>query len=82
MPPVRELTDAELDIICGGHHHEHRHGGLMLFNELLNSLFQSLFRSIPQSNTAGITQDNITVQIGFALGGSVTNINSTAQSLF
>ena len=79
MSEMRELTDTELDAVCGGHHHHHHHhhgGGSTLLNpNFSNSVFQNIFNSV--------LQNNITVQIGVALfGGSVTQIsNSTNLSI-
>jgi hypothetical protein len=84
MSEMRELSDTELDAVCGGCHHHHHHphhhanhgGGSTLLNpNFANGLFQNIFNSV--------LQNNITVQIGVALfGGSVTQIsNSTNLSV-
>ncbi len=78
MIPVRELTDTELDAVCGGRHATH-HGGFTRFNDLFNGLFfNNLFHSVN-----GVFQSNITIQIGVALfGGSVSQTsNSTNLSI-
>ena len=69
MSEMRELTDTELDAVCGGHHHHHHHGG---GSTLLKPDFSN-----------GVFQNNITVQIGVALfGGSVSQVsNSTNLSI-
>jgi hypothetical protein len=71
MSEMRELTDTEVDAVCGGghHHHHHHHGGEFA---LLKSDFFN-----------GVFQNNITVQIAVALlGGSVSQIsNSTNLSI-
>ena len=66
MSSMRELTDAELDAVCGGGHHHHHtpFGGSAVFNQLFTSLFQQ----------------NITVQIGVALfGGSVSQTSNSTN---
>jgi len=80
MSEMRELTDTELDTVCGGcHHHPHYGGGFTLLKpDFSNSVFQNIFKSFN-----GVLQNNITVQIGVALfGGSVSQIsNSTNLSI-
>jgi hypothetical protein len=81
MSEMRELTDTELDAVCGGcHHHPHHHGGgsTLLKLDFSNSVFQNIFKSLN-----GVLQNNITVQIGVALfGGSVSQTsNSTNLSI-
>ena len=82
MSEMRELSDTELDAVCGGGHHHHHHhhhanhgGGSTLNPNSANGFFQNAFNSV--------LQNNITVQIGVALfGGSVTQIsNSTNLSV-
>ena len=78
MSEMRELTDTELDAVCGGcHHHPHCGGGFTLLKPDF-SVFQNIFKSFN-----GVLQNNITVQIGVALsGGSVSQIsNSTNLSI-
>ena len=69
MSEMRELTDTEVDAVCGGSHHHHHHGGgfALLKPDFFN----------------GVLQNNITVQIAVALfGGSVSQIsNSTNLSI-
>jgi bacteriocin-like protein len=78
---MRELTDTELEAVYGGHA-RHGHCGITARDDFFNNLLQSLFEIGLQGNIAGLAQDNITVQIGVALfGGSVTNVNGTAQSI-
>jgi hypothetical protein len=83
MSEMRELTDAELDAVCGGCHHHHHHphhggGSTLLKLDFSNSVFQNIFKSLN-----GVLQNNITVQIGVALfGGSVSQTsNSTNISI-
>jgi hypothetical protein len=80
MSEMRELTDTELDAVCGGcHHHPHYGGGFTLLKPgFANSVFQNIFKSFN-----GVLQNNITVQIGVAsFGGSVSQIsNSTNLSI-
>jgi hypothetical protein len=68
MSEMRELTDTEVDAVCGGSHHHHHGGGFAL-------LKPDFFN--------GVLQNNITVQIAVALfGGSVSQIsNSTNLSI-
>jgi hypothetical protein len=67
MSEMRELIDSELDAVCGAHHHHHHHhghgglggqGGLFGFANFGNI----------------IIEPNIAVQIGLAVGGSVTQL--------
>jgi hypothetical protein len=63
---MRELTDTEVDAVCGGSHHHHHHGGgfALLKPDFFN----------------GVLQNNITVQIAVALfGGSVSQISNSAN---
>ena len=80
MSEMRELTDTELDAVCGGHHHQHHHAGgsTLLKPDFSNGVFQNIFRSFNS-----VFQNNITVQIGVALfGGSVSQVsNSTNLSI-
>jgi hypothetical protein len=79
MIEMRELTDTELDAVCGGGHHLHYGGGSTLLKpDFSNSVFQNIFK-----NFNDVLQNNITVQIGVALfGGSVSQIsNSTNVSI-
>jgi hypothetical protein len=81
MSEMRELTDTELDAVCGGCHHHHPHhggGSTLLKLDFSNSVFQNIFKSLN-----GVLQNNITVQIGVALfGGSVSQTsNSTNISI-
>jgi hypothetical protein len=72
MSDMRELTDTEVDAVCGGGHHHHHHphygGGFTLLKPDFSN---------------GVLQNNITVQIALALfGGSVSQIsNSTNLSI-
>ena len=79
MSEMRELTDTEIDSVCGGGHH-HPHGGTFTFlkPDFSNSVSQNIFKSFND-----VLQNNITVQIGVALfGGSVSQIsNSTNLSI-
>jgi hypothetical protein len=67
MSEMRELTDTEVDAVCGGGHHHHPHygGGFAL-------LKPDFFN--------GVLQNNITVQIAVALfGGSVSQISNSTN---
>ena len=77
MSEMRELTDTELDAVCGGRHHLH-YGGTLLKPDFSNSVSQNIFKSFND-----VLQNNITVQIGIALfGGSVSQTsNSTNLSI-
>jgi hypothetical protein len=69
MSEMRELTDTEVDAVCGGgHHHPHHGGGFTLLKPDFSNF---------------VLQNNITVQIAVALfGGSVSQIsNSTNLSI-
>ena len=71
MSDMRELTDTEVDAVCGGgHHHHHPHYG-------------GGFTLLKPDFSNGVLQNNITVQIALALfGGSVSQIsNSTNLSI-
>jgi hypothetical protein len=66
MSEMRELTETEVDAVCGGgHHHPHYGGGFALLKpDFLN----------------GVLQNNITVQIAVALfGGSVSQISNSTN---
>jgi hypothetical protein len=66
MSEMRELTDTEVDAVCGGSHHHHHHGGgfALLKPDFFN----------------GVLQNNITVQIAVALfGGSVSQISNNTN---
>jgi hypothetical protein len=65
MSELRELTDTEVDAVCGaGHHHHHGGGFALLKPDFFN----------------GVLQDNITVQIAVALfGGSVSQISNSTN---
>jgi len=80
MSEMRELTDTELDVVCGGGHHLHHHGGGYTLHkpDSANSAFQNVFKSLNS-----VLQNNITIQIGVALfGGSVSQVsNSTNLSI-
>jgi hypothetical protein len=72
MSEMRELTDTEVDAVCGGsHHHRHYGGGFTLLKPDFSN------------GALGVLQNNITVQIAVALfGGSVSQIsNSTNLSI-
>ena len=74
MSEMRELTDTEIDAVCGGGHH-HPHGGTFLKPDFSNSVSQNIFKSLND-----VLQNNITVQIGIALfGGSVSQISNSAN---
>jgi hypothetical protein len=65
MSEMRELTDTEVDAVCGGSHHHHHGGGFAL-------LKPDFFN--------GVLQNNITVQIAVALfGGSVSQISNSTN---
>ena len=65
MSEMRELTDTEVDAVCGGHHHPHYGGGFTLLKPDFSN---------------GVLQNNITVQIGVALfGGSVSQISNSTN---
>ena len=66
MSEMRELTDTEVDAVCGaGHHHPHYGEGFAL-------LKPDFFN--------GVLQNNITVQIAVALlGGSVSQISTSTN---
>jgi hypothetical protein len=68
MSDMRELTDTEVDAVCGGGHHPHHGGGFTLLKPDFSNF---------------VLQNNITVQIAVALfGGSVSQIsNSTNLSI-
>jgi len=68
MSEMRELTDTEVDAVCGGGHHHHHpdYGGgfALLKPDFFN----------------GVLQNNITVQIAVALfGGSVSQISNSTN---
>jgi len=74
MSEMRELTDTELDAVCGGRHHLH-YGGTLLKPDFSNSVSQNILKSFNE-----VLQNNITVQIGIALfGGSVSQISNSAN---
>jgi hypothetical protein len=64
MSEMRELTDTEVDAVCGAGHHHHGGGFALLKPDFFN----------------GVLQDNITVQIAVALfGGSVSQISNSTN---
>jgi len=64
MSEMRELTDTEVDAVCGGSHHHHGGGFALLKPDFFN----------------GVLQNNITVQIAVALfGGSVSQISNSTN---
>jgi hypothetical protein len=66
MSEMRELTDTEVDAVCGGGHHHPPYGGgfALLKPDFFN----------------GVLQNNITVQIAVALfGGSVSQISNSTN---
>ena len=87
MTSLRELTDAEVDAVTGGVRHvSHHFGGLPLLDNLFGGFFLAgLLHSLSSLSHSfgGISQSNITVQIGIALfGGSVLQAsNSTNVSI-
>ena len=75
MSEMRELTDTELDAVCGGRPPPPLRRGN---HAPQTRVFQNIFKSFN-----GVLQNNITVQIGVALfGGSVSQTsNSTNLSI-
>jgi hypothetical protein len=67
MTEMRELIDAELDAVCGAHHHHHGHGGHGGYGGQGGLSGFANFGNI-------IIEPNIAVQIGLAIGGSVTQV--------
>jgi hypothetical protein len=64
MSEMRELTDTEVDAVCGAGHHNHGGGFALLKPDFFN----------------GVLQNNITVQIAVALfGGSVSQISNSTN---
>ena len=66
MSEMRELTDTEIDAVCGGHHHHHHHhgggSGFGGFGGIIN------FGNI-------IIQENIVEQIAVAVGANASAFN-------
>ena len=67
MSEMRELMDTELDAVCGAHHHHHGHGGHGGYGGQGGLSGFANFGNI-------IIEPNIAVQIGLAIGGSVTQV--------
>jgi hypothetical protein len=64
MSEMRELTDTEVDAVCGAGHHHHGGGFALLKPDFFN----------------GVLQNNITMQIAVAfLGGSVSQISNSTN---
>ena len=65
MTEMRELTDTEVDAVCGGGHHPHYGRGYTLHKPDFSNF---------------VLQNNITVQIGVALfGGSVSQTSDSTN---
>ena len=83
MTSLRELTDAEVDAVSGGVRHSHHFGGLPLLGDLFGKSFLAgLLHSLSSLSHSfgGISQSNITVQIGIALfGGSVLQTSNSTN---
>jgi hypothetical protein len=70
MSEMRELTDTEVDAVCGGSHHHHHH----------HPHYGGGFALLKPDFFNGVLQNNITVQIAVALfGGSVSQISNSTN---
>jgi len=92
MSEMRELIDAELDAVCGGHHHHHHHHhehygqqgqqaqqGLFDFGNFGNINFGGNIDNFGNI----VIEQNIALQIGVAVGdnASVTNLLGSQTNL-
>jgi hypothetical protein len=76
MTDLRELTDAELGAVSGGHH---AHGGLALHGDSFKSLLADIRHSLESIAHSHITVQNLnfTLQIAIVMfGGSISQASN------